>query len=315
MTKPSIGALLGALTILVPGGIATVVVLRTLPVYWGRDLPATVIVLAIALALLLGLAELFVRQQIAQQLERELRTLPTRPREATLDIASPRLAALLRARLEYAPAAAIGDGITPFLTGLLVMLGLLGTLLGLYQTVQGAGHALTASANVAALRQSLSGPIAGLTRSFGCSAAGICASAMLGLALALVRRREAHTARAVHAYAAGPLRTFSANARQLRAIEQLANQGTALPAAAGAIASVGEKLGELTTQLLALQQTALDSQERALRELIGSVPGELARAATETGQALHTHVSPLLDQLAARSGEALAAQSSALSGI
>src|SRR5205085_8604656 len=138
-------------------------------------------------------------------------------------------------------------------SGLLVMLGLLGTLLGLFQTVHGAGQALTASADVDALRHALRAPIDGLTRSFGCSAAGISASAMLGLAIALVRRREARLLRAVHAYATGALRAFSQDARQTRILEQLATQGSALPAAVSAIERVADKFGELSDQLLAQQ--------------------------------------------------------------
>jgi hypothetical protein len=309
------GELRGALPIVLPGSIAALVVVRSLMAYWGRDWPASLIVLSIAAALALGLRELFARERRATQLERELRALPAVPDESTLEATTPLMAALLRARLEHTPPPSLNDGIAPFLTGLLVMLGLLGTLLGLFETVNGAGHALTSSADVDTLRRSLSAPIAGLTRSFGCSAAGISASAMLGLAIALVRRREARTLRAVHTYASGPLRVLSPGLRQARALEQLASQGGALPGAASAIEGVADKLGGLASQLVSLQQAALEAQQRAFAELLAGVHGELARAASETGQALHAHVSPLLEQMATRSGEALATQSAALAEV
>jgi hypothetical protein len=315
MMRRTLGELRATLPILVPGGIGALIVVRALLVYWGSDWPATLIVLAMAAGLALGLSELFARQLRATQLDRELQALPRVADESTLEVASPLLSAMLRARLEQAPPPTLGDGIAPFLSGLLVMLGLLGTLLGLFETVNGAGHALTSSADVDTLRRSLSAPIAGLTRSFGCSAAGISASAMLGLAIALVRRREGRTLRAIHAYAAGPMRALSPSARQARAFEQLASQGGALPGAATAIEGVGTQLSALSTQLVALQQSALEAQQRAFTELLASVHGELAKAAVETGKALHSRVSPLLEQLVARSGEALVAQSSTLAEV
>src|SRR5688572_29315097 len=139
----SFDELLGLLMVLVPGGVGAFVVMRTLATYWGRDALATLIVAVISAALGLGLWELLVRLARAGQLERDLRQLPKTASEGMLDSASPLLGSMLRARLEHAPLPSFGEGIAPFLTGLLVMLGLLGTLLGLFQTVAGAGHALT----------------------------------------------------------------------------------------------------------------------------------------------------------------------------
>jgi hypothetical protein len=315
MKNRSLSELAGVLAIVLPGGVAAFVVARTLAAYWGRDWLASLIVAAIGAALALGLLELFARLLRAGSLERELRALPPLPNEATIESASPRLSALLRARLESMPLPNAGEGSASFLTGLLVMLGLLGTLLGLFQTVSGAGHALTGSADIEGLRRSLSAPIDGLTRSFGCSAAGISASAMLGLAIALVRRREVRTQRLFYAYATGPLRTLSPLRRQMRALEQLVTQGSALPSAANALEEVGATLGDLSTQLISLQQAALKSQQRAFSDLLASVRGEFTKAAGETGEALHARVSPLLEQMATRSGEALVAQAGALAEV
>jgi hypothetical protein len=310
-----IGRLRAVSVILVPGGVAAAIVMRTLAVYWGRDWLASTVVLAIAGALGLGLLELIARQLRIAQLERELRALPRTPDATTVDLAGPQLSALLRARLDQMPLTSSSDGLAPFLSGLLVMLGLLGTLLGLFQTLHGAGHALTSSADLGALRNSLSAPIAGLTRSFGCAAAGISASAMLGLANALLRRRELRALRVVHAYALGPLRDQSASARQLRAIEVLASQGSALPAAATAIERAGETLSEVSSKLVSLQQSALEAQQRGMRELLADLRRELTKVAGDTGTALQAQVAPLLEQLAARSGEAIEQQSSHLGEV
>jgi hypothetical protein len=315
MMSKSFSRLRAASAILLPGGVALAIVVRTLAVYWGRDWLAAAVVSAIAGALVIGLWELLVRQRRLAQLDRELRALPRTPDASTLELAGPQVSALLRARLEQQPMPLVNDGLAPFLTGLLVMLGLLGTLLGLFQTLQGAGHALTRSADLDALRLGLSAPIAGLTRSFGCAAAGISASAMLGLASALLRRRETLGLRAVYAYALGPLREQSQSARQLRAIELLARQGGGLPSAADAIERVGEKLGAMSEKLIALQQSALEAQHKGLRELSTDVRRELSKAAGETGTTLQARVAPLLEQLAARSGEAIAQQSGAFAEV
>jgi hypothetical protein len=315
MKRPRLNELRGVLGIVLPGAVAAFVVARTLAAYWDRDWLACSIVFAIGTALALGLSELFARVARAAQLERELRALPATPTQSTLDTASPLLGSLLRARLEQAPLPNLSEGSASFITGLLVMLGLLGTLLGLFKTVHGAGQALTSSNDIEALRSSLSAPIEGLTRSFGCSAAGISASAMLGLAIALVRRCEVRAMRAFYAYACGPLRVLSPAHRQLHAIEQLARQGSALPEAAVAIERVGAKLGELSGQLALLQQTAHQAQQRAFSDMLAGVRGEFSQAAGEIGEALHARVSPLLEQMATRSGEALIAQAGALADV
>ncbi|MET0388886.1 MAG: hypothetical protein ABW321_23135, partial [Polyangiales bacterium] len=260
-TLRKLSELRGSLVILVPGALGAFIVLRTWWTFWGRDRLASTLVGTIGIALLVGVMELVLRQLRIERLERELNSLPARPSESTIEGASPLMAAILRARLEQVPPPSLGESLAPFLTGLLVMLGLLGTLLGLFQTVQGAGHALTQSADLDALRHSLSSPIDGLTRSFGCSAAGISASAMLGLAAALVRRREGRVLRVIAAYAGGPLRNLSPIRRQARALEQLAGPGSALE-------GVGTQLGELSNQLVTLQQTALKAQQRAFSDLL-----------------------------------------------
>src|SRR6202040_1346029 len=113
--------------------------------------------------------------------------------------------ALLRAKIAGAPASAGSAVFTPYLLGLLVMIGLLGTFLGLFETLRGAREALTSSGDVEALRASLAAPMQGLPRSFGTSAAGVSASAMLGLAAALARHAESRFGQALATYAADGL--------------------------------------------------------------------------------------------------------------
>ncbi|HBC18298.1 MAG TPA: DUF802 domain-containing protein, partial [Alcanivorax sp.] len=91
-------------------------------------------------------------------------------------------------RIDGHPAPLPGPQLTPYLTGLLVMLGLLGTFVGMIVTLQGAATALDGSSELTAIRSALAAPIAGLSLAFGTSIAGVAASAMLGLSAALCRR-------------------------------------------------------------------------------------------------------------------------------
>jgi uncharacterized membrane protein YeaQ/YmgE (transglycosylase-associated protein family) len=311
MTKRLVRELLGLCAVLLPGVIGAVVVAKTLGTYWGRDAQASLIVAAIGVALLVGLGELVQRQLRAARLETEVLALPAHPNESTLDVIGAQLQSLLRARLENVPAPNLGESIAPFFTGLLVMLGLLGTLLGLFQTVHGAGHALTSANDVDTLRSNLATPISGLTRSFGCSAAGISASAMLGLSLALVRRRESRLLRAINAYASGPLRAHSPLRKQARALELLAGQSNA----ANALEGIGQKLGDLSGQVIELQTQALKSQQAAFTELLGSLREALTRSASDSGEQLVSKLGPLLSQVAERSAEALTTQADTFANV
>ena len=303
---------LESLSVLLPGSVGLYIVVRALLVYWPRDLTASVIVAVMAFALLFGLIELLFRLRAASRLAHEVERLPATPSEASVDAASPVLSAMLRARLEQTPNTNPHESVAPFLTGLLVMLGLLGTLLGLFETVRGAGAALTSAGDVDALRRSLSTPIEGLTRSFGCSAAGISASAMLGLAVALVRRRESRVLRAVQRYASGPLRALAPARRQARALEQLAGQGNALPEAASALGQVSSQLGALSERLSKQHELALESQRSALGELLGGLRAELSTIAVDAGGALQRELAPLVQSTLARIDESARTQATQL---
>ena len=80
--------------------------------------------------------------------------------------------------------------LTPYLVGLLVLLGMLGTLLGMMATLRGTGAALASATDLQAIRGSLAAPVKGLGFAFGTSIAGVASSAMLGLLSALCRRER-----------------------------------------------------------------------------------------------------------------------------
>ena len=88
-----------------------------------------------------------------------------------------------------------GPVLAPYLVGLLVLLGMLGTFLGMVITFKGAMFALETSSSLESIRSALAVPIQGLGLSFGTSIAGVAASAILGLLSAMSRRERLEAAR------------------------------------------------------------------------------------------------------------------------
>jgi hypothetical protein len=292
--------------VLLPGLIGLAIVVRTLVFYAGRDWTAAALVLAIGAGLALGLVELALRSRRALALGAELASLPPALEEGQLVRLSPTLQQLLRARIDNVALATRDESVVPYMVGLLVMLGLLGTLLGLFETLGGASRALIAASDVDALRGGLSGPLRGLTRSFGCSAAGVSASAMLGLAAAFVRRREARVAAGVSAYAGAALRELSPLRRQAGALEQLAHQGDALPRAASALELAAERVSGLAERWEVAHRAATAAQHQALETAVRGLRGELSQAALGAGRDLQASLAQQVERMVQRTGQTLA---------
>ncbi|MBD9477515.1 DUF802 domain-containing protein [Pseudoxanthomonas sp. PXM02] len=96
----------------------------------------------------------------------------------------------VRQRIEGERVALPAPALTPYLVGLLVLLGMLGTLLGMMATLRGTGLALESATDIDAIRGSLAAPVKGLGFAFGTSIAGVATSAVLGLMAALCRRER-----------------------------------------------------------------------------------------------------------------------------
>jgi hypothetical protein len=294
------------LGVLAPGALGLVVVARTAVYYAGQDSGALLLVLAMGVGLLLGLYELAGRVRRAVTLDTELSGLAPRLGEAELNQLSPTLRQLFWARIEHTPIAYRSESITPYLVGLMVMLGLLGTLLGLFETLGGAGHALTASNNIDALRSGLSGPMRGLTRSFGCSAAGVSASAMLGLAAAVVRRRESALFLRVQSYANEALRDLSPVRSQALTLSRLSEQGASMPAAAEALTRVAEQLNGLSERWEAAHTRAAEAQQKSIETAFAHLHGEVSKAAADAGRSLQKVLTQQIEQLLQKTSDSVA---------
>jgi hypothetical protein len=122
----------------------------------------------------------------------------------------------VRRRVEGEPVGLPAPALAPTLAGLLVLLGMLGTFLGMILTLRGTGAALETATDLVAVRNSLIAPVKGLGLAFGTSVAGVAGSATLGLLSALAgasawRWRSGSTRASRRRCAASPSRTSARN--------------------------------------------------------------------------------------------------------
>ena len=187
---------------------------------------------------------------------------------------------------------------TPYLVGLLVMLGLLGTFIGMVNTLGGAVSALQGSTELDAIRASLTAPMQGLGVAFGTSVAGVAASAMLGLISTLVRHERIQVSRQLDTAIANVFKTFSLAHQRQQAYDALQSQAGALPAVAidlqavaTQLAQLGDKLGET---LLANQSQFHATTEQRFSELASSIDLSLRESLAASGKAAGESMQPAM---------------------
>ncbi len=229
--------------------------------------------------------------QVPQPLERLADWLPRVP--APLQNA-------VRQRVEGERSVFPGLALTPYLIGLLVMLGMLGTFLGMVVTFKGAVFALEGSADLSAIRSALAAPIKGLGLSFGTSVAGVATSAMLGLMAALARRERAQTLRSLDALVSTTLRPFSAAHQRQQSFEALQRQAEAMPAAALHLQTLIEQMErrnqQLDEQLLARQADFQREAAAAYSGLAQSVERSLSESLAASARAATESLQPVVQQ-------------------
>ena len=211
----------------------------------------------------------------------------------------PSLQTTVRQRIEGERAALPGPALTPYLVGLLVMLGMLGTFLGMVVTFKGAVFALEGSTDLQAIRAALAAPIKGLGLSFGTSVAGVAASAVLGLLSALSRRERVEAGRQLDRHIAGELRVFSRAHRREAGQAALHCQATAL------LDSLERRHQQLAEHLSASQAAFHREAQQAytgLAESVGrSLHESLAASARIAGESLLPVVDAAMREIAAES--------------
>lgn len=271
---------------------------------------ASVVMLLIALAYAAGGAELWAYQRATGALHRAVLQAPGGDQDSWLEQLPEALRQPVQQRL-----AGEGGGLpvpilTPYLVGLLVMLGLMGTFVGMVETLGGAVRALEGSTELSAIRAGLAAPIQGLGMAFGTSVAGVAASAMLGFIATLSRRDRLAACRELDRLRDGPLREQSLSHQRQLTYSALQQQAEALPALVGQMSALGERLGavgeqlerrgeQLETQLLARQtafQQQLETEFRALGEHVAEA---LQYSLAESGRQAGETVKPLVAELLA----------------
>lgn len=166
-----------------------------------------------------------------------------------LESLHPSLQSAVRLRIEGERVGLPGPVLTPYLVGLLVMLGMLGTFLGMVVTFKGAVFALEGSTDLQTIRSALAGPIKGLGLAFGTSVAGVAASAMLGLISAISRRERLNVARQLDSRIATVFRQFSRSHQREETFKALQGQARALPDVVDRLHAMMEQMEHRNQQL------------------------------------------------------------------
>ena len=198
------------------------------------------------------------------------------------------LRSAVRQRVEGERVGLPGPVMTPYLVGLLVLLGMLGTFLGMVVTLNGAVLALESTTDVATIRAALAAPVKGLGVAFGTSVAGVAASAALGLVSALCRRERLQVLQSLDTHIATTLRGFSLAHQRQESFKHLQVQAAALP-------DVVHQLQKLVTQqhqqsqalheqLLANQRNFQQHAQTAYTDLAASVDRTLRHSVAESAR-------------------------------
>jgi hypothetical protein len=266
--------------------------------YWGSNTLALTMTLLIATCYLAGAAELHRFRQATDGLRAALLALPAELTELDPWIATlpPSLGNAVRMRIVGERGGLPGPAITPYLVGLLVLLGMLGTFLGMVVTLNGAVMALESTTDLATIRAALSAPIKGLGLAFGTSIAGVAASAMLGLVSVWYRRERQSVAQLLDHCVATSLRVFSRAHQREQTLESLQQQARIMPAMVERLQDMmaqmqqhHESLGE---RLLAGQDRFHQHAQGAYTELASSVDRSLKDSLTESARLAGSAIAP-----------------------
>ncbi|GHA75313.1 DUF802 domain-containing protein [Cognatilysobacter bugurensis] len=205
----------------------------------------------------------------------------------------------VRQRVEGDRVALPAPALTPYLVGLLVLLGMLGTLLGMMTTLRGTGLALASAADLDAIRTSLAAPVQGLAFAFGTSIAGVAASAMLGLLSALCRRERSVAVQTLDAAIATTLRPHSKIHQREQAFELLQRQVDVMPLLVDrlqAAMTAIEQQSVAAHERQAAQQSAFHERTEAVNaQLAASVEQSLKHSVAESARAAGAALQPVVE--------------------
>ena len=207
----------------------------------------------------------------------------------------------VRLRIEGERIGLPGPALTPYLVGLLVMLGMLGTFLGMVVTLNGAVFALEKTTDLQEIRSALAVPVKGLGLAFGTSVAGVAASAMLGLMSALSRRERMLAGQLLDTKIATVLRHFSLAHQRQETFKALQLQSQALPLVADKLQammaqmeSMSQQMGQQLSQRLLSNQESFHSDVKGVyTDLACAVDKSLRESLTQSAHAAGESIKPV----------------------
>jgi hypothetical protein len=210
----------------------------------------------------------------------------------------------VRLRIEGERVALPGPALTPYLVGLLVMLGMLGTFLGMVATLNGTVFALEGTTDVQAIRSAFAAPIKGLGLAFGTSVAGVASSAMLGLMSAMCRRERMLAGQLLDTKIGTVLRGFSLNFQRQETFKALQLQSHALPAVVDTLQAMMAQMASMSQQLnerlLSNQDNFHADVKGVYTDLARSVDQSLRDSLSQSAHAAGQSIKPVVE--AAMSG-------------
>ena len=269
--------------------------------YVGSNHLALLVTLLIAAGYVVGGLELLRYRQATSALERSVTGLVAPPSslEEWLGPLHPSLRNATRLRIEGPRVALPGPALTPYLVGLLVLLGMLGTLLGMMAMLRGTGLALETATDLQAIRDSLAAPVKGLGFAFGTSIAGVATSAMLGLLSALCRRERLRVLQLLDMKIATHLRVHSQAHQREQTFKLLQQQTGLMPALIDRLQSM---MATVEQQSLAASERQDASQhafhqrtETVYTELAASVQQSLQDSVIESARAASEALKPVME--------------------
>jgi hypothetical protein len=264
-------------------------------------------VLALTMTLLIGLVygfgalELRQFRQASATLSTSLTAIPDPLTHLGdwLDGVHPSLRNAVRLRIEGERSGLPGPALTPYLVGLLVMLGMLGTFLGMVVTLNGAAFSLEGTTDLQVIRTALAAPIKGLGLAFGTSVAGVATSAMLGLMSALSRRERMLAAQLLDAKIATSLRGLSLTHQRQEAYKALQFQAQALPEVVDKLQAMMAQMERMSQQL---NERLLSNQEHfhgdvkgIYSDLAASVDKSLKDSLTQSAHVAGESLKPVVE--------------------
>ena len=267
----------------------------------GTNLLALVVTVAIGVVYVMGALELRQFRQATSTLAAALAAIPENLLTLGdwLDKLHPSLHNPVRLRIEGERTGLPGPVLTPYLVGLLVMLGMLGTFVGMVVTLHGAVFALESTTDIQAIRAALAAPVKGLGLAFGTSVAGVAASAMLGLMSAISRRERLLVAQLLDTKIATALRGFSLAHQRQETFKALQLQAHALPDVVDKLQTMMDQMErrseQLNAYLLANQQGFHSEMKSTYVDLARSVEQSLKDTLLASAQVSGECLKPVVE--------------------